>query len=125
MCFAGCHRVLAWLASFSLIGWLWYFIDLHRVRYSHAGHVCFGDYLNSISGTGMDLGREYLLTEGAFLRYMLISQWLFISLIAYGLLSNLIVIVMWKVEAKEALSKQEANGELPIIVLDSEGHQLN
>ena len=73
----------------------------------------------------MDLGREYLLTEGAFLRYMLISQWLFISLIAYGLLSNLIVIVMWKVEAKEAPSKQEADGELPIIVLDSEGHKSN
>ena len=69
MCLAGCHRVLAWLAGMCLFGQLWYFIDLHRVRYSHAGQVCFGDFINKNEAKS----DVYLVSEGAFIRCMIIS----------------------------------------------------
>ena len=56
---AGCNKLFAWLSCFCLVGWLWYFIDLHRVRYSHAGHVCFGDYLG-VSDESGEIGKVYL-----------------------------------------------------------------
>ena len=89
------------------MAWLWYFIDLHRVRYSHAGHVCFGDYLQ-VSG---DPGSPYLLNEGSFLKYMIISQWLFIGLILYGLMSNLIVIIMRKVEERQKADSRRTGSD--------------
>ena len=72
---AGCHRMFAWLASFSLVGWLWYLIDLHRVRYSHAGEVCFGDFIMVFGGQASTEEQDslYLTSEGTFLRYMIIS----------------------------------------------------
>ena len=69
ICLAGYHKVLAWLASLTFVIWLWYFIDMHRVRYSHAGQVCFGDFLLP----GIDSGSPYLTSEGSFFRYMIIS----------------------------------------------------
>ena len=97
LCAAGVHRVFAWLASISLLGWLWYFIDLHRVRYSSAGAVCFGDV-----GVYADDSDVYLLDEGQFLKYMIVSQWLVIGLLAFGIASNLIVAVMAKFENTDA-----------------------
>ena len=68
LCLAGVHKVFAWLATFCTFGWLYYFIDLHRVRFSQAGRVCFGDI-----GVYSDESVAYLLTEGTFLKYMIIS----------------------------------------------------
>ena len=60
--------------TFCMIGWLWYFIDLHRVRYSHAGEVCFGDKQSTMSISEIEENENvYMESEGAFLRYMIIS----------------------------------------------------
>ena len=62
ICLAGYHKVIAWLAGCTFLAWLWYFIDLHRIRYSHSGQVCFGDFLPA----GSEPGSPYLLHEGSF-----------------------------------------------------------
>mmetsp|Transcript_9542 Transcript_9542/g.13013 ORF Transcript_9542/g.13013 Transcript_9542/m.13013 type:complete len:131 (+) Transcript_9542:70-462(+) len=101
LCLSGVHKLFAWLAAFTLLGWLWYFIDLHRVRYSHAGQVCFGDV-----GVYADDSDVYLLDEGTFLKYMIVSQWLFLSLLAFGIISNVIVSIMARFDDKlDAASK--------------------
>ena len=94
ICLAGYQRIIAWFAGLTFVAWLWFFIDLHRVRYSHAGKVCFGDYLPEGS---QDPGSPYLLSEGSFFRWMIISQWLLLGLFTFGLISSLIVVMMIKV----------------------------
>ena len=109
ICLAGYHKVLAWIASLTFIVWLWYFIDLHRIRYSHAGQVCFGDLLPSGSG---DPGTPYLISEGTFFRYMIISQWLLLGLFSFGLLSSLIVVVMAQVTKSREEAARKKNEEI-------------
>ena len=45
LCLSGLHKIIAYTAASTFVGWAWYFIDMHRIRYSHLGKVCFGDYL--------------------------------------------------------------------------------
>ena len=78
-----------------MIGWLWYFVDLHRLRYSHAGRVCFGDFANKL--TNLNNG-VYLTDEGSFFTFMIVTQWMFLGLIMFGLASSLAVYVMCKLE---------------------------
>ena len=37
ICLAGLHKVIAWTAAATFVAWTWYFIDMHRIRYSHYG----------------------------------------------------------------------------------------
>ena len=68
LCLAGIHRAFAWLATFCTLGWLYYFVKLHMLRFSQAGRVCFGDI-----GEYADESEVYLLQEGTFLKYMIVS----------------------------------------------------
>ena len=72
LCLAGLHKVIAYTAAATFVAWGWYFIDMHRIRYSHYGKVCFGDHLVA-SGSDKDPGSPYLIEAGSFFDKMLIS----------------------------------------------------
>ena len=72
LCLAGLHKVIAWTAAATFVAWTWYFIDMHRIRYSHYGKVCFGDYLPTESGVS-NPGNPYLVQAGAYFNFMLIT----------------------------------------------------
>ena len=111
ICLAGVHKAFAWLATIGVVAWLWYFIDLHRVRMSPAGMVCFGDV-----GLAAHDSSVYLLSEGTFLQFMIVSQWLLISLVIFGLTSNFIVFF---------LRKCEKEGEPDDAIKGTQGEPLN
>ena len=90
MCLAGYHRFIAWLAGLTFVAWLYFFIDMHRIRFSHTGAVCFGDFLEE-----SDYDESpYLVKQGRFLKSMIVTQWLIIGLLSFGLTSSLIVVAM-------------------------------
>ena len=101
---------MAWIASFCLLAWLWYFVELHLVRYSHAGRVCFGDF--SIDVAERD---TYLISEGSFIRYLITTQWLICGLIAFGMFSNFVVILMRKFEENAIRKRRERRAPMPNI----------
>ena len=88
ICLSGYHKVIAWCAGFSFVAWLYFFIDLHRIRFSHTGAVCFGDMVEE-SGQAGDVtdSSPYLIKQGRFLSSMIWIQWIFIGLLVFGLTS--------------------------------------
>ena len=116
ICLAGYQQIIAWLAGLTFVAQLWFFIDLHRARYSHAGKVCFGDYLLELDKYP---GSPYLLTEGVFLRVLIISQWLLLSIFTFGLLSSLIVVIMTKVSGTDKDDLESKLDEILDITEDS------
>ena len=94
---AGTHKLVSRLAALSFVPWLFLFIDAHLIRFSHAGKVCFGDFLDS------DIAKQdpYLIQVGKFLLFQIISQWLFIGLMLFGLTAQLAVYTLQKVSPQE------------------------
>ena len=91
--------MIAWFAGLTFVAWIWYFIDLHRVRFSHEGRVCFGDYATVDAADEEEFEKLYLVQEGTFFSNMLVIQWFFICIFLFGLLSSLIASVMSKIDA--------------------------
>ena len=56
------------------------FIWCHVARWSHSGRVCSGDYLSNLQYNNFihDLiPNDYLIKEGLFLKWWVISNWIF------------------------------------------------
>ena len=84
------------------MAWIGSFIQLHTVRFEHPGRVCFGDYIGQGSETypfDPESLSSYLISEGKFLNYLIVSQWIIIAILWYGLLSSLIVVALQKFDS--------------------------
>ena len=90
--FANKHKYIAWLAALSFFPWLWFFVKVNLVRFSHSGEVCFGDLL--AKGIRNHAPEPYLIKEGKFLLFLAVWQWLVIGLLLFGLIASGAVVIL-------------------------------
>ena len=88
------HKCIAWMAALSFFPWLWFFVKVNLVRFSHSGEVCFGDFLDS--GVRSRAASPYLIHEGKFVLFLAVWQWIVIGLLLFGLISSGAVILLEK-----------------------------
>lgn len=92
--FANRHKYIACLAAFSFFPWLWFFVKVQLVRFSHSGEVCFGDLL--ARGNRSHASVPYMIKEGKFLMFLTVWQWVVIGLLIFGLIASVSVVGLEK-----------------------------